>query len=136
MEFQTCRRLQDALAYIRSGAPMSLSPGRHELFDGIYVNVFQYTTKTGGLYEAHRKYLDIHILLKGTETVRIADVQDLTEASAYSGESDCLTGKAEGKAYVLKEGEYMVIFPEEAHLPGLQDGGPAEVTKAVIKVPV
>ncbi len=136
MDFNAYRRLQDALAWVRTGAVKELAPGRHELFDGVYVNISAYRTKTEGRYEAHRKYLDIQILLKGREIIRLADLKKMTEETPYDAEKDILFGSAEGKDYLLREGEWMVIFPEEAHLPGQAAGEPEEVVKAVVKVPV
>jgi len=52
----------------------------------------------------------------------------------YDEEGDCLLGSAEGKSYLLKKGQFMVVLPEEAHLPGLEAGSPGHVKKAVLKV--
>ena len=69
MRFETWERIQKAIDCIRSGKLDELAPGRHELFDGAYINVFEYQTKTEGLYEAHRKYIDIHYLIRGCEII-------------------------------------------------------------------
>jgi len=45
MRFETWERIQKAIDCIRSGELEELAPGRHELFDGAYVNVFEYQTK-------------------------------------------------------------------------------------------
>ena len=134
MRFETWERIQKAIDCIRSGKLDELAPGRHELFDGAYVNIFEYQTKTEGLLEAHRKYIDIHYLIRGCETIQIADVNEIHVEKEYDEEGDCLLGLAEGKTYLMKEGDYMVVLPEEAHLPGLAVGAPESVKKAVLKV--
>jgi len=134
MHFETWERIQKAIDCIRSGELEELAPGRHELFDGAYVNVFEYQTKTEGLYEAHRKYIDIHYLICGCETIRITDINKMHVEKEYDEEGDCLLGSAEGKSYLLKKGQFMVVLPEEAHLPGLEAGSPGHVKKAVLKV--
>ena len=73
MDFDTLKRVQDAVALIRSGKLDTLAPGRHELPDGAYVNVFGYQTKESGIYEAHRKYIDIHYVLEGSEIIMVAE---------------------------------------------------------------
>lgn len=134
MRFETWERIQKAIDRIRSGKLDELAPGRHELFDGAYVNIFEYQTKAEGLFEAHRKYIDIHYLIRGCETIRIADVNEIHVEKEYDEEGDCLLGLAEGKPYLMREGDYMVVLPEEAHLPGLAVGTPESVKKAVLKV--
>ena len=52
----------------------------------------------------------------------------------YDEEGDCLLGSAEGKPHLMREGDYMVVLPEEAHLPGIEAGSPGYVRKAVLKV--
>lgn len=134
MRFETWERIQKAIDCIRSGKLDELAPGRHELFDGAYVNIFEYQTKAESLFEAHRKYIDIHYLIRGCETIRIAGVNEIHVEKEYDEEDDCLLGLAEGKPYLMREGDYMVVLPEEAHLPGLAVGTPESVKKAVLKV--
>lgn len=134
MRFETWERIQNAVDCIRSGKLDELAPGRHELFDGVYVNVFEYQTKAEGLYEAHRKYIDIHYLIRGCEVIKVADVNKIHVEKEYDEEGDCLLGSAEGKPYLLKEGQFMVVLPEQAHLPGIEAEAPESVRKAVLKV--
>lgn len=136
MQFNTLKRIQDAIVCIRSGKLDELPCGRHELFDGMYVTISQYQTKETGPFEAHRKYIDVQYLISGTECIEVADVQTLQVTQEYNAEKDCVLGSAEGKAYVLTQGQFMVLFPEEAHRPGMKSGDITEVKKAVIKVPV
>ncbi len=136
MDFDTLKRVQDAVALIRSGKLDTLDPGRHELPDGAYVNVFGYQTKESGIYEAHRKYIDIHYVLEGSEIIMVADTGSLQVTREYDEEGDAVLGSAQGKGYPLKKGQFMVVFPEEAHLPGITADAVCQVKKAVVKVPV
>ncbi len=86
--------------------------------------------------EAHRKYIDIHYLLEGSENIEITNVETLTITKDYDEQTDALLGTAKGKPYLLEKGQFMVVFPEEAHLPGIKVNDCAEVKKAVVKVPV
>lgn len=136
MNYDMLERIQKAVAYIREGKLDNLECGRHELFDGIYVNVSKYQTKESGLFEAHRKYIDIHYLLEGSEIIEITDVKKLKITKDYDDQADALLGTAEGSSYLLKKGQFMVVFPEEAHMPGIKTAEDKEVKKAVVKVPV
>ncbi len=135
MQFGTLKRIQDVLEYIRSGKTNELDCGRHDLFDGVYVNVSQYQTKEASFFEAHRRYIDIHFMISGEEIVEVADVNTMSVTKDYDDTSDALLGMAAGKQYVLKEGQYMVLLPQEAHMPGISRGINRQVKKAVFKVP-
>ena len=135
MEFDTLNRLQEAVAYLREGKADKLSCGRHELFDGVYANVSQYQTQEDGVFEAHRKYIDVHYMIGGAERIEVADIRRLRVTKEYDEQADCVLGHAEGKAYTLQQGQFMVLFPEEAHRPGLRIERTCDVKKVVLKVP-
>ena len=135
MQFETLKRIQDVLEFIRSGKTNELDCGRHDLFDGVYVNVSQYQTKEESFFEAHRRYIDIHYIISGEEIVEVADVSTMSVSKDYDEASDALLGMASGKRYLLKEGQYMVLRPQEAHMPGISKGINRQVKKAVFKVP-
>ena len=102
----------------------------------VYATRFTYETIPAeeSFFEAHRKYLDIHIMLSGSERVEIAPPEKLTEFDrteandfyAYRGEGDY--------KLILSPGDFLVVFPNDAHRIKMQVEGPETVTKAVFKV--
>ena len=106
--------------------------------DDVYATRFTYATvpEEESFFEAHRKYLDIHIMVQGSEGVEIAPPEalaefDRTEANdfyAYRGEGDY--------RLVLAPGDFLVVFPGDAHRIKMQLGGPETVSKVVFKVKI
>lgn len=104
----------------------------------VYATRFTYETLPAEetYFEAHRKYLDIHIMLSGSERVEIAPPEKLTEFDrveandfyAYRGEGDY--------KLTLSPGDFLVVFPNDAHRIKMQAAGPQEVTKVVFKVKI
>lgn len=104
--------------------------------DLVYCTRFTYETipQEESFFEAHRRYLDIHIMVEGEERVdmnrpedlNLTDAQEGNDFYAYQGESWHST--------VLKPGEFLVVFPEDAHRIKVQVDGPKTVSKAVFKV--
>ena len=102
----------------------------------VYATRFTYETvpEEESFFEAHQKYLDIHIMLSGSERVEIAPPEKLTEFDrveandfyAYRGEGDY--------RLVLSPGDFLVVFPDDAHRIKMRVNGPETVTKAVFKV--
>ena len=136
IEYGTLERLHRVWDRIYAGEADGLAPGRHEMEDGIYANVSEYTTKESGIFEAHRRYIDVQYVVSGEEIVETAPVESLRLTRAYDLEADILFGTGEGTPHVLRAGQAIVLLPEEAHRPGLCTDKPGTVKKVVFKVPV
>lgn len=104
--------------------------------ENIYVNIVNYETKDESqcIWEAHRKYLDIHYIIEGEEKIKLADVRNM-QINGYIEESDYV--KMEGVAsteIILKPEDFLVLFFEDAHMTGVNVNKPEIVKKAIFKV--
>lgn len=115
--------------------------GRHDGEEGVYVMKSTYETKVcegEATYEAHREYIDLQILVKGSEKILDCDLDDLKITQPYT--PDCLLGVAKDgtreQTLVLGEGSFAIFYPTDAHAPGLAAGESASVVKLVAKIPV
>ncbi|HCO62198.1 MAG TPA: YhcH/YjgK/YiaL family protein [Clostridiales bacterium] len=102
----------------------------------VYCTRFTYQTipQEEGFFEAHRRYLDIHIMLAGGERVDVNRPQALTPTQAQE-EHDFYAYQGEGwHSVILRPGAFLVVFPEDAHRIKLQVDGPETVSKAVFKI--
>ena len=128
-----------ALEHITEEYLASIGYDRVELRGSeVYATRFTYETVPAeeSFFEAHLKYLDIHIMLSGSERVEIAPPEKLEEFDrveandfyAYRGEGDY--------KLTLSPGDFLVVFPNDAHRIKMQVEGPQEVTKAVFKVKI
>ena len=128
-----------ALDYIASVDP-GVEIGTHPLDHGVKAVVSEYETRTVNEkgYEAHRKYADIQLCVKGTELVRCKPLPQVKETIPYNEEKDAARyADCPGSDMVIGEGYFLVVFPDDAHEPLLAvNGQPALVKKVVLKVPV
>lgn len=85
--------------------------------------------------EAHRRYIDIHIPLKSTETIGWAPVAGLQHPRAeYDEEGDVIFyGDAAHSLLHVKVGQMAVFFPEDAHAPNI---GLGNHRKICVKIPI
>ncbi len=117
----------------------SVGSERVEIKGGeVYATRFTYQTlpEEETFFEAHRKYLDIHLMLRGSERVEIAPPECLTEFNRVE-ENDFYAYRGEGHyKLVLSPGDFLVVFPGDAHRIKTQVDGPQEVAKAVFKVKI
>ncbi|MDD2425761.1 MAG: YhcH/YjgK/YiaL family protein [Bacteroidales bacterium] len=83
--------------------------------------------------EVHDSYIDIHILLKGNETIGHRDRSRCNgENIPYDSEKDIAFLEEMPENFVnLSPGNIAIVFPYDAHAPLIGEGS---VKKAVIKV--
>ncbi|EXY66042.1 hypothetical protein M085_1478, partial [Bacteroides fragilis str. 3986 N(B)19] len=69
--------------------------------------------------ELHRDYIDVHILLEGTETIGWKAIEDLKdEVKPYEANGDCALYSDAPTTFVdLLPGQFMIVYPEDPHAP-------------------
>lgn len=88
-------------------------------------------------YEAHRRYIDLHYIIEGTERIATADIRKVNTLVPYSSEKDIgfYEGKADG--YMdLTPGCFMVCYPSDAHKVAIQADKSEHIRKIVFKIAV
>ncbi len=131
-----CRALHFATQFDRS-----LPDGRFEIEGNtIYAIVMNYETKPAenGKFESHQKYIDIQLLLEGSEMLEVSLDKNLPVTEAYSEEKDVAFYQAPKykTSIYLQPGQFAVLYPHDIHRPCLQIQKPEKVRKMVIKVHV
>lgn len=84
--------------------------------------------------EAHKENLDIHYVIEGAEAIGYADIAKLRPVTEYDSEADYLLLRGEMQKVYLGEGDFCVVFPEDAHAPGMCAMVENKLKKAVIKI--
>ena len=64
--------------------------GKYDLENGAYVSVQEYTTKarSEAKYEAHKKFIDIQMILSGKELIAVSPIEKMTISDEYNEEKD------------------------------------------------
>ncbi len=128
-----------ALDYLAAVTP-EVEVGTHLLDLGVKAVVSAYETKPVNEkgYEAHRRYIDIQLALVGTELIRCKPLPQVVETIPYNPEKDAARyADCPGMDAVIGDGYFLLVFPEDAHEPGLAvNCVSAPVKKVVMKVPV
>ena len=132
------KNVYDALVHLAQNDFKHAKPGRNDVDgDRIYYNFVadgETVTPDRNTFEAHRAYVDIHVDVRGEETVYTADVSHMNVTKEYDAEGDYLLCDGKPEAVVFnKPGTFVVCFPSDAHMPMCSDV-PAKITKAIYKV--
>lgn len=107
-----------------------------------FANIDSYYTKSDKdiLFEAHKKYADVQLLLAGKEDIYYTAKSDLSVKIPYDKNSDCEFYKQLPFNYSkisLDGSNFAVFFPHEAHAPqASSDGFISKVKKVVVKIKV
>mgnify|MGYP000197077124 FL=1 len=85
------------------------------------------------MLEGHRKYIDVHILLEGKETIGWTPLcKALCKHKDYDEAKDYLLYTDTPSVFIdVNPGEFVIVYPEDLHAPGIGDG---KIRKLVAKV--
>lgn len=113
--------------------------GHNEICEGAYANIDEYCTKPikNCKFEAHKKYIDIQMLLQGSEELDYISVDGLQVSEEYDEKRDVMFFKNPSKTpdtLQLDPFKFALIYPHEAHRPQMGDG--QKVKKVVVKIAV
>ena len=126
-------------AYLKAHDLISYEKGTHEIDgDRLFVNVAEYTTTTpdNRFWEAHRDYLDVHVMLKGKEQIDVNFIRNM-ELKEYVKKDDFLPMEGEKNgSVVLREGDFLVCYPSDGHRTAVEAEGPETIKKAIFKVAI
>ena len=100
----------------------------------------EYTTKAFDLskFENHQKFIDIHYILEGQENIGLTPTLELVPNMEYDQANDYqLFDGVVKEITTLREGEFLLLFPGEAHVTGGDtDKLSNNLRKVVFKVPI
>ncbi len=138
-ELPLLRRVND---FVEDFSSKKLEDGTYEI-DGrrVFAMIQSYRTKQQTqemMFEAHKKYIDLQYIVNGVEKIRWArlDTVDLVEEHYSEGKDIAFY---EGDAmfdFTLTKGAFLLLYPEDAHLPGLSAQKDVNVRKIVFKIQI
>lgn len=129
--------VQKALQFAAENDLVNFKTGTHEI-EGkdLYVNIAEFDTQApeDRIWEAHKQYLDLHLVLRGEEKINLRLIDEV-ETGIYHAEEDYLEIKAEGGSQIyLHEGDFLICNPEDAHQTGVKIYKSCNLKKAIFKI--
>lgn len=126
-----------ALEYIQNNNLNSLEIGKYEILgDKVFLLIQSYDTKDQQecIWEAHKKYLDIHYMIEGSELIGIANIEKMKVTTQYDEKDDYWLFSGDQDFLTLEEGMFTIFFPQDVHMTSLKIKESKLVKKAVIKI--
>lgn len=129
---------QRAFEYIRDNDLYNMAPGRYHIVGDDLIAIVEHVagrSKEMAKLEAHRKYIDIQLVLEGDEAMGWKPLEDcLNPVSEHSMEKDIRFFHDAPASYVpVPPDHFCIFFPEDAHMPLIGSGN---IKKVIFKVAV
>ena len=125
--------------YAKSHDLASYETGSHEI-DGedLFVNIVEYETTApqNRFWEAHRDYLDVHVMLRGQEQIDVNFIGNMQQKE-YVKKDDFLPMEGEKNgSVILRQGDFLICYPNDAHRTAVEvkERSPEGIKKAIFKV--
>lgn len=119
---------------------LSLVHGSYDVgYNDIKMNVGKYFTKQENekIWESHKKYLDVQIMINGTEKVAISNIRNM-EVKSFDSEKDLVILEGEKEFdLVMRTGDVLVFFSNDVHKPELnisETDNSGSIRKIITKV--
>ena len=130
-------QVKECFEYAKEHNLASFENGSHEI-DGerLFVNIVEYTTTAAKerFWEAHRKYLDVHVMLHGTEQIDLNFIQNM-DVKEFVEKDDFLPMDGEkNSSVVLRDGDFLICYPSDGHRTAVAVEEPEKIKKAIFKV--
>lgn len=129
--------LKECFEYALSHDLAGYEKGSHPI-DGerLFVNIVEYETTTpeNRFWEAHKKYLDVHLMLDGQEQIDLNFIENMA-LKEFVEADDFLPMDGDPNSHVvLRNGDFLICYPEDGHRTAVQVSQPAGIKKAIFKV--
>lgn len=105
------------------------------LNERIAIKPSSYTTRneTDCVFEAHKLYADIQFVVNGSECIGYSPT-DRLKITSVNDEKDLILLDGKGVNMPLEKGDFMILFPDDAHMVGVRNGEFNECVKLVAKI--
>ncbi|MDD6034579.1 MAG: YhcH/YjgK/YiaL family protein [Lachnospiraceae bacterium] len=138
---EIARRVNEAVKYLTELELSEIDAGKKVIVnDKFFYSIQSYDTKPADecKLESHRKYIDIQVMANGEEMMDVVDISKLTVKEDYDDEKDVIFWRVPKRmaSMTLRTGDYIVLFPENAHRGAASIKNTSHVLKIVGKVAI
>ena len=100
----------------------------------VFFNLDEYETKQTQKLEAHKKYIDIQVVITGEEYMGYTNIDNTTVTEEYDKNRDVMFLDGNVDKVLATNKNFIIFYPEDAHMPALSVTEPKKVKKAIFKI--
>lgn len=137
---QVNKRVNFALQYLLKLNIAEVHEKKYIVNENFYYFLQSYTTKPAEMckFESHREFIDIQIMIEGSEAMDLADISRLVIKEAYDFEKDtAFWNVPEWMVHTtLQKDDYIILYPQNAHRGAISIEKEVRVVKLIGKVKI
>ena len=125
--------------YINKNDLKSFEKGSYEINGKeIFVNIVEYetTTRENRFWESHKQYLDLHLVLENTEIIDVNFISNMEQKEFVENDDFLPMNGNKKSSIVLDEGDFLICYPNDAHMTGIKVNESKKIKKAIFKVKI
>lgn len=130
-------KIKKCFEFYKSNNLESFEKGSYKIDgDNLFVNIVEYETtiEENRFWEAHKKYLDIHLILLGKEIINVNFIDNMKQKD-FVDKDDFLPLEGDKKSsIVLEKGDFLICYPSDGHMTGIKVNDSENIKKAIFKV--
>ena len=105
-------QVKECFEYAKTHDLASFEKGSHEIDgDRLFVNIVEYTTTTPEerFWEAHKKYIDVHMIIEGKESIDVSFCDDM-QIKSFDENRDFveLIGEEKATVNLINKGDFLI----------------------------
>lgn len=130
-------QVKECFTYAKEHKLVEYEKGSHGIDgDRLFVNIVEYETVKAEerFWEAHKQYLDVHLMLDGTEQIDLNFIQNM-ELREFVPQDDFLPMDGEkNSSVILRNGDFLICYPSDGHRTAVAVEESQKIKKAIFKV--
>ena len=132
-------QIKECFDYYKSNDLKSLEKGSYEI-DGkrLFVNVVEYVTTSpdNRFWEAHKNYLDLHLMLDGFEQIDLSFIDNMKQGEFIEKDDFLPLEGQKNSSVVLNDGDFLICYPADGHMTAIAVDEPQKIKKAIFKIKI
>lgn len=129
--------IKKCFEYAASNDLLGFEKGSYKIDgDNLFVNIVEYETTDveNRFWEAHKNYLDLHLMLDGKEQIDVNFIGNMEEKE-FVEKDDFLPLEGDKNGHViLEKDDFLVCYPNDAHRTAVKVNNPQKIKKAIFKI--
>lgn len=129
--------IYEVMKFVEKTKKENLPVGKYPLQNG-FVLIQEGTTRRfeDADFEVHREYIDIQVIVSGTEYVEYADMTELKTKVPFDLEKDLELMSGEGCKIQIKPDTFYILYPTDGHKPCCHEYTPTSYKKVLAKIKI
>ena len=95
---------------------------------------YETTEKEDRFWEAHRNYLDLHLMLDGCEQIDLNFIENMSQKEFVEKDDFLPLEGDENSHVILNNGDFLICYPHDGHKTAIKVDKSSKIKKAIFLI--